>query len=499
MVPQTTNATPVPSNDSSSSSDPILSLPYATYKGYHNTTSHIYQFRSVRFAASTANANRWRAAQPPADERGLDVQDASGWPKQCPQATAGGVVSKDAYNPLQGLDDEDCLFLSVWAPDGVVLNAGKVKESGEKEGKKTKEMDLLPVLVWIHGGGWDHNSVREFDHTPLLTSTNNSFIGISIQYRLGAFGFLADPAMAADGGLNAGITDARAALRWVQEYVHLLGGDRKRVTIWGQSSGGGTVGQLLAAEAEADGMQMGANEKEKGKEGNEVLFQGAMLSSPYMVPMGNCNDSFWKLIVGVMRMVQDQFEDFSRRAGCTNDLECLRRQDTSLLRTLNHEHYVNYTYSGRPSVYEPCIEGPGGYIQYNTVERILSGQVAGHAVIAGSNYADGSTFVTSASLQVPKNITHPAQVATQADTLLASVLMQKWPLTKDQAREAVSLYPLAAFKDNYERGGVVFTDAVFACASNWIADAYGNNGYRYLYAVADAVHARAFTNLTSGA
>jgi hypothetical protein len=85
-----------------------------------------------------------------------------------------------------------------------------------------------------------------------------------------------------------------------------------------------------------------------------------------------------------------------------------------------------------------------------------------NAVIAGSNYADGSTFVTSASLQVPKNVTDTSEVATRADNLLASVMMQKWPLTKDQAGEAVSLYPLTAFKDNYERGGVVFTDAVFA-------------------------------------
>jgi carboxylesterase type B len=139
------------------------------------------------------------------------------------------------------------------------------------------------------------NSVREFDHTPLLASTNNSFIGISIQYRLGAFGFLADPAMASDGGLNAGITDARAALRWVQEYVHLLGGDPERVTIWGQSSGGGTVGQLLAAEAESHDGQMYASGKGNDKKDKEILFQGAMLSSPYMVPMGKCNDSFWKV------------------------------------------------------------------------------------------------------------------------------------------------------------------------------------------------------------
>lgn len=119
----------------------------------------------------------------------------------------------------------------------------------------------------------------------MINSTGNAFIGITIQYRLGIFGFLAHPDMATDNGLNAGITDARAALKWVQDYVHLLGGDKDRVTIWGQSAGGGTVGHLIAAEAA----------KEDGKK--EELFQGAMLSSPYFVPMGSCGDAFWKVSV----------------------------------------------------------------------------------------------------------------------------------------------------------------------------------------------------------
>lgn len=119
----------------------------------------------------------------------------------------------------------------------------------------------------------------------MINSTGNAFIGITIQYRLGIFGFLAHPDMAEDNGLNAGITDARAALRWVQEYVHLLGGDKDRVTIWGQSAGGGTVGHLIAAEAT----------NEPGQK--EQLFQGAMLSSPYFVPMGNCGDAFWRVRV----------------------------------------------------------------------------------------------------------------------------------------------------------------------------------------------------------
>lgn len=76
----------------------------------------------------------------------------------------------------------------------------------------------------------------------------------------------------------------------------------------------------------------------------------------------------------------------------------------------------------------------------------------------GSNYADGSTFVPT-SLRVPANATNIAQ---EADTRLSAVLKKDWPLTDDQVSQALSLYPLDAFTDNYERGGVIFTDAVFA-------------------------------------
>lgn len=138
-----------------STSDPILSLPYADYRGYHNATSNLYIFKSIRFAADTSGQNRWREAQPPANERDAGIQDATQWPKQCPQATNGGVVSKDHYSPLQEIDDEDCLFLSAWVPDGVSIGA-KNKHESRKVGKGKK--DLLPVLVWIHGGGWDRES-----------------------------------------------------------------------------------------------------------------------------------------------------------------------------------------------------------------------------------------------------------------------------------------------------------------------------------------------------
>lgn len=145
------NHDPPPSN----SSEPIITLPYATYQGYHNTTANLYVWKSIRFAADTSGPNRWREAQPPADECLAGVQDATQWPSQCPQATSGGVVSRDQYDPLQAIDDEDCLFLSVWAPDDVSLDGKGKNHKRKNDGSPGGKKGLLPVLVFIHGGGWD--------------------------------------------------------------------------------------------------------------------------------------------------------------------------------------------------------------------------------------------------------------------------------------------------------------------------------------------------------
>ena len=113
---------------------PQVSLPYATYQGLYNETSELNVFLGVRFAQSTEGQNRWREAQPPLDETGKGVQNATQYAPQCPQAAPGGITPAAIYDPLQSVDSEDCLFVNVYSPD--------MSQS-------------LPVLVWVHGGSWD--------------------------------------------------------------------------------------------------------------------------------------------------------------------------------------------------------------------------------------------------------------------------------------------------------------------------------------------------------
>lgn len=93
----------------------------------------------------------------------------------------------------------------------------------------------LPVVVQIHGGGYTLGHAASLPGDGLVHSSNGSIISVSIQYRLGLFGFLGGSRVAEDGVLNPGLLDQRAALEWVQRNIRAFGGDPSRVTIWGGS------------------------------------------------------------------------------------------------------------------------------------------------------------------------------------------------------------------------------------------------------------------------
>jgi carboxylesterase type B len=99
----------------------------------------------------------------------------------------------------------------------------------------------LPVLVWIYGGGLTLGSTADPQYNlsgivEASTLTDNPFIAVSMNYRLGVWGFLNTPVVRAEGSSNAGLLDQRLALQWVKENILAFGGDPTRVTIWGESA-----------------------------------------------------------------------------------------------------------------------------------------------------------------------------------------------------------------------------------------------------------------------
>ena len=180
-------------------------------------------FRGIPYAAPPVGEQRWKPPTPVDAWEG--VRDAKQFSAACPQGPGLARLTGEGLPTLS----EDCLYLNVWTGAA---------------GTDAKQ----PVMVWIHGGGlslgWGHQ--RTYDGTDLAA---RGVVLVSINYRLGALGFLAHPLLSAEGGVsgNYGLLDQVAALQWVQRNIAAFGGDPGNVTIFGESAGGTSVQALLAS------------------------------------------------------------------------------------------------------------------------------------------------------------------------------------------------------------------------------------------------------------
>ena len=189
----------------------------------------VLAFRGIPFAKPPVGDLRWRAPEPP--EPWSEVRDATAFGPCAIQSTIPGTVG-DLIGIATHETSEDCLYLNVWTP---ALDNDNAKR---------------PVMVWIHGGG---NTVGAGSQ-PRVNGSRLARVGdvvvVTINYRLGALGFLHAPELGATG--NEALLDQVAALRWVRREIGAFGGDAANVTVFGQSAGGFDIAQLMAMPA-ADG------------------------------------------------------------------------------------------------------------------------------------------------------------------------------------------------------------------------------------------------------
>lgn len=211
-------------------------------------TDGVETFLGVPYAAPPVGKLRWRAPQPSKPWRGVR------------QATAFGPACAQTADWIKERKSEDCLYLNIWAP---------TRPATAK----------LPVMVWIHGGGFFGGSGAQglYDGTRLA---RRGVIVVTINYRLGIFGFFAHPELTAREHVtgNQGLLDQIAALRWVRRNIGAVGGDPRRVTIMGESAGSESVAILTSSPLAAGLFQRAI--AESGNDGSPLTPAEAADFSP---------------------------------------------------------------------------------------------------------------------------------------------------------------------------------------------------------------------------
>lgn len=207
--------------------NPIVKTQSGMVRGVMNETKKIVSFKGIPFAAPPVGNLRWREPQSPPMWEGIRNADTFG--KSAIQIKQGFRNPYSKEFMVQNDISEDCLFLNIWTPENITA-------------KKRA------VLVFIHGGSLVEGSgaIDVYDGEEL---SKKGIVVVTINYRLGAFGFLAHPELTGESpnkvSGNYGLLDQIAALKWIHSNIASFGGDPSRVTIAGQSAGAGSVNALI--------------------------------------------------------------------------------------------------------------------------------------------------------------------------------------------------------------------------------------------------------------
>ncbi len=393
-------------SDNDAGTDPLQrSTAQGDVRGEGAEDGAMLRFLGIPYAAAPVGDLRF-APPEPAPEREA-VLEAVAFGADCPQAA--GVLGA-------GSVEEDCLYLNVYTPvDG----------------------DGHPVMIWIHGGafiggsgGGSYNPVR---------LVGQGVVVVTINYRLGALGFLAHPALSDEQGGSGsyGLMDQKAALEWVQENIAAFGGDPDRVTIFGESAGGHSVMSLLVSP-DTDG-----------------LFHRAIVQSGSYSPAQRSLEAAEAIGAGF---------------GDCDDVACLRGLDVADVLAAQSDIEVG---TGVIPNINPAI------LPHSIAQGLATGDFNQVPVLTGTNLDEYTLFIAIDALQ---GATPPEPEDYEAE--IAAFL----GVAEDD--ELVSLvsaaYPLGAFGDNvWQAMSAIGTDVVFACSALQQAGALAGLVSTYAYEFAD--------------
>ena len=218
---------------SQQSTNPVLDIEGGKIQGVASNDPSVLVYKGVPYAAAPVGDLRWKAPQAVTPWEGVIIADKWGAAAMQNSGKAtGDFYFKEFYADGDPEFSEDCLYLNIWTPADAVAQPDK----------------KLPVAMWIHGGAYDHGYGYEVTMDGDAWAKRGVIL-VTINYRVGIFGFMAHPDLIAEDAKNApgnyGTLDQIAALKWIKNNIAQFGGDPTNITILGQSAGAASIKNLV--------------------------------------------------------------------------------------------------------------------------------------------------------------------------------------------------------------------------------------------------------------
>ncbi|KAL8874457.1 MAG: hypothetical protein Q9174_000202 [Haloplaca sp. 1 TL-2023] len=449
---------------------PVVDLGYSLHQASSfNESGGTYNFSNIRYGEAPIGDLRFRASIPPQQANRSVDQGLVG--RVCPQANPAwraiaaqfipAYLAGDTFNTsaaeaaiaaatasspsIDPRTTEDCLFLDVIVPEGIF----------EQASNSTANNSGAPVLVWIYGGGYtfgEKTGNGVYDPAGLIrasqVSGSDGFVYVALNYRLGAFGWLAGPTLQSDGTANAALYDQRLALQWVQNNIHLFGGDPNRVTVFGESAGGGSIMHQITAFG--------------GLAGKAPFQQAVLQSAAFQNNPGN-------------EQQEVTFEGFLSLLNVSTLQEARQLPSSALImansQQVGRSEYGQFTYGPVvDGLFAPAI--PGKLLLQGSFDRSLN-LMLGHNADEGLSFT--SPFVTN-------------------ESAYNDYLVTSFPDISDAVADYVEneLYPPPSnstpYRDGIRRASMTVSESTFVCNTLYLDRAYGNKTYAYQFSVPPALH-----------
>lgn len=365
-------------NPAAAAHAPVVTVEQGSLRGIEQ--HGVDRFLGVPYAAPPVGRLRWRPPRPALHWSGTRSATAPG--AGCPQPGSDGTV----------VGSEDCLHLNVYAPTRPASSP-------------------RPVMVWIHGGSFTSGAGSIYDGSALAA---RGYVVVTINYRLGALGFLGLPSLAAESSEHVsgqyGLMDQQAALRWVHRNAAAFGGDARNVTLFGESAGGASVCANLTSPTAAG------------------LFQRAIAESVCINPTPS------------QSAAQEQGKRLAHDIGCGTAKDaatCLRRMPVEAV--VRHQGWEWSVARGAPLLPLPIDEA------------LREGRHHHMPVLAGANHDEGTTFIIQGYQDNPL----------QPKEYLPALVHHFGPKA---ARAIMRHYPLSAYGgDPVQALSTAVGDGLFSC------------------------------------